>query len=62
MSIDHCCIDMFVSKKFLNCSQVISVFKEMGGETVPQGVHRGGLCDTGIFHRLSECPLKCCRV
>ncbi len=54
MGINHRCVDMFVPQKFLNGSDVMSRFKEMGRKAVTQGVtacpfrqHQGSQ-DTGI--------------
>ena len=48
MGIDHGGLDALVTQELLDRPDVISVFEEMGGETVSQRMHGGLFCNPGL--------------
>lgn len=60
VSVNHGRPHIFVSEQFLDCANVISVFQQMSGETVTEGVVTRRFvdadCSHRIFHRLLQHP------
>jgi hypothetical protein len=48
MGVNHGCLDIFMTQKFLHRTNVISIFEEMSGEAVSQGMRAGGFEDSGL--------------
>jgi hypothetical protein len=42
MSINHCGLYVFVAEEFLDGTDIVAGFKEVGGKTVPKGRLRTG--------------------
>ena len=47
MGVNHCGSDVFVTEELLNGTDVVSGFKQMGGETVSEGVAACRFSDSG---------------
>lgn len=58
MGVDHGGFDIFVAEEFLDGANVVARFKEVGGETVAEGVACGVFVNAcfanGFFDRLLE--------
>jgi len=49
VSVNHGRGDVFVSEEFLNGADVLAVFKQMSGETVPECMATGGFGNAGML-------------
>jgi len=47
MCVNHGCLDILVPQQFLHRSDVVTAFKQMGGEGMPEGVAGRPLYQTG---------------
>ncbi len=54
MGVNHRRTDVHVPEQFLNSSDVIAIFKQMGGKGMAQGVRAGRLCDAGLEPRIFD--------
>jgi hypothetical protein len=54
MGVDHGGGDIFVAEEFLNGTDIIATLKQVGSETVAQGVGADRFMDTGLTGRLSD--------
>lgn len=60
MCIDHRCADIFMPHQFLNCTDIVPSFKQMGRKTVTEGMAADSLYDAGTGDSLSDRPLQNC--
>jgi len=51
MCVNHGCLDILVPQQFLDRSDVVTAFKQMGSEGMPEGVAGRLLYQTGPHHR-----------
>ena len=58
MQIDQSSIDMGMSQQFLDSDNVESLFQEMGGIAVPQGMQVYIFIDGGFFQSFAHDPAK----
>ncbi|OGP89159.1 MAG: hypothetical protein A2157_11090 [Deltaproteobacteria bacterium RBG_16_47_11] len=58
MGIDHGGLKILVTQQLLNGPDIVSVLQEVGGKTVPQGMHGGLLCNPCLRYSNLECLLK----
>ncbi len=54
MGVDHGRLNVLMSEKALHLSYVDPAHKELRGETVSEGVHRGGFHDPGLSHGILD--------
>ena len=57
MSINHGCTYVGMTKQLLDCSNVFSLFQEVCGETVTQGMTCCKLCNSGLCYGYRHCFL-----
>lgn len=58
MGVYHRGVKLLMAQEFLNCPDVIPLFNEIRGKTVPEGINRGMLCyPRPVYSRLKS-PLK----
>lgn len=58
VGVDHGGAHIFVTEQFLNGTDIIPVFAQMCGKTVPKGVTPGVFCDPGADDGLFNRPLQ----
>ncbi len=67
MGIDHCGLEILVTKQLLNRPDIISIFQQVGREAVSEGMH-GGLLDLPVgnvfpgLEILQKSPERLCRI
>lgn len=49
--VDHCRANVFVTKQFLNSTNVVTIGQQVGSEGMAKGVTGDSFRETGLFHR-----------
>ena len=58
VGVDHGCLNILVTEEFLNRSDIVAIFEQVGGEGVAEGVGSDRFVHSGEFGRLPDCPLE----
>ena len=59
MGVDGGGLQALMTEQFLDDAQIDTVFEQMGGKGVAQGMDAGLLGDSVVTHGISESPLQC---
>jgi len=58
VGVDHGRADVGVAQEFLDGTDVVTVFKELGGKGVSERVATGMFLDAGKHDGVADCPLE----
>jgi hypothetical protein len=58
MSIHHCCRDILVSQQFLNRTNIMAAFQQMGGKRMAEGMATGRFRNPATLNREFDAVLQ----